>query len=123
MSALDEFPLVPFLFGPRGEAFFNGRGFEAGRSFYDGVLRGRPFRSVARIFQIRVWPELRCAWNALTPGARSRVEALPPADVGLDRDGLRSGCGHRQGDPRAIVSKTRVVRQLGTIRLYALRCG
>jgi len=72
----------------RGETRFNERGFDAGRSLYDGVLRGRPFRSVAKTFQVRVWQELRRAWDALAPDARSRVEALLPADVGLDRDGF-----------------------------------
>ena len=69
----------------RGETRFNERGFDAGRSLYDGVLRGRPFRSVAKTFQVRVWQDLRVAWDALAPIARARVEALLPANLGLDR--------------------------------------
>ena len=71
----------------RGETRFNERGFNAGRALYDGVLRGQPFRSVAKTFQVRVWQDLRRAWDTLASAARARIEALLPSDVGLDRDG------------------------------------
>ena len=71
----------------RGETRFNERGFNAGRALYDGVLRGQPFRSVAKTFQVRVWQDLRGAWDTLAPTARAHIEALLPSDVGLDRDG------------------------------------
>jgi glutathione S-transferase len=78
-------------FDAGGETRFNEHGFDSGRALYDGVLRGQPFRSVAKTFQVRVWQDLRRAWDALAPAARARVEALLPCDVGLDRDGLRPG--------------------------------
>jgi hypothetical protein len=82
----------------RGETRFNERGFDAGRALYDGVLRGRPFRSVAKTFQVRVWQELRRAWDRLAPAERLRIAALLPADVAFDRDGLRPGSGDAAGN-------------------------
>jgi glutathione S-transferase len=76
-----------------GETRFNESAFDAGRALYDGVLRGQPFRSVAKTFQVRVWRDLRRAWDALAPSARARVEALLPAGVGLDHDGTQRGGG------------------------------
>jgi glutathione S-transferase len=82
----------------QGETRFNERGFDAGRALYDGVLRGRPFRSVAKTFQVRVWQDLRRAWDRLAPAERLRIAALLPADVALDRDGLRPGSGDAAGN-------------------------
>ncbi|RIL05248.1 MAG: hypothetical protein DCC71_10990 [Proteobacteria bacterium] len=70
-----------------GETRFNEAAFDAGRALYDGALLGRPFRSVAKTFQVRVWRDLRRAWDALDAGARTSVEALLPAGARLDRDG------------------------------------
>lgn len=77
----------------RGETLFNERAFDAGRALYDGVLRGQPFRSVAKTFQVRVWRDLRRAWDALAPTARARVEALLPVGIDLDRDGAQPDGG------------------------------
>ena len=52
-----------------------------GRALYDGELLGRPFRSVAKSFQVRVWNDLRLAWQALPEDARERVAPLIPADA------------------------------------------
>jgi glutathione S-transferase len=62
----------------RGETRFNEAAFDAGRALYDGVLLGRPFRSVAKSFQVRVWRDLVRAWHALPPDAQARVAALLP---------------------------------------------
>jgi len=70
-----------------GETRFNEAGFDAGRALYDGTLLGRPFRSVVKSFQVRVWRDLRRAWEALDVSAQSRIRALLPAGVGLHRDG------------------------------------
>jgi glutathione S-transferase len=67
----------------RGESLFNERAFDRGRACYDGELLGRPFRSVAKSFQVRVWRELCDAWDALPDDARSRVsELLTHEDLG-----------------------------------------
>ena len=58
----------------RGETWFNERGFNAGRALYDGVLLGRPFRSVAKTFQVRVWRSLMGEWKALPEYARAALE-------------------------------------------------
>ena len=49
----------------RGESLFNESAFDRGRACYDGELLGRPFRSVVKTFQVRVWRELCDAWDAL----------------------------------------------------------
>jgi hypothetical protein len=62
-----------------GETLFNERAFDRGRACYDGELLGRPFRSVVKTFQVRVWREVRAAWGTLPPEARERVaQLLPP---------------------------------------------
>ena len=55
------------------------------RALYDGELLGRPFRSVAKTFQVRVWRDLRRDWDALAAADRARLEALLPPAHGLDR--------------------------------------
>lgn len=70
-----------------GETRWNEAAFDAGRALYDGTLLGRPFRSVAKTFQVRVWRDLRRAWDALAEAERARVTALLPAGARLDRDG------------------------------------
>lgn len=49
----------------RGEREFNERAFDRGRALYDGVLAGRPFRAVAKSFQVAVWRRLKAEWGAL----------------------------------------------------------
>ena len=73
-----------------GETRFNESAFNAGRALYDGMLLGRPFRSVVKTFQVRVWRDLRHEWEALDVAQRRRLEALLPAAHGLDRDGATS---------------------------------
>lgn len=71
-----------------GETRFNEAAFNAGRALYDGTLLGRPFRSVAKTFQVRVWRDLRHEWDALGAADRARLETLLPPAHGLDRDGI-----------------------------------
>jgi glutathione S-transferase len=62
-----------------GETLFNEAAFDRGRALYDGMLLGCPFRSVAKTFQVRVWRELRAAWDALAADARTPLlRVLPP---------------------------------------------
>ncbi|MBI3388733.1 MAG: glutathione S-transferase family protein [Deltaproteobacteria bacterium] len=77
-----------------GETRFNEAAFNAGRALYDGTLLGRPFRSVAKTFQVRVWRDLRAEWDALGMNDRARLETLLPAAHGLDRDGLMVSTQH-----------------------------
>jgi glutathione S-transferase len=56
-----------------GERVFNERGFDAGRGLYDGELLGKPFRAVAKTFQVRVWREIEAAWAALDADARATL--------------------------------------------------
>jgi glutathione S-transferase len=66
----------------RGEGLFNEKAFDRGRACYDGELLGRPFRSVVKTFQVRVWRELCDAWDALPEDDRARVSRILP-DEGL----------------------------------------
>lgn len=59
-----------------GETMFNERAFNRGRALYEGELLGRPFRSVAKTFQVQVFRELRGAWGELAPTQRATFEAL-----------------------------------------------
>lgn len=56
-----------------GETLFNEAAFDRGRALYDGVLLGRPFRAVAKTFQVRVWRDLVAELGDLAPGPRARV--------------------------------------------------
>jgi glutathione S-transferase len=67
-----------------GETLFNEAAFDRGRALYDGELAGRPYRAVAKTFQVRVWREVREAWSRLPAEARREVEALAP-EAELDR--------------------------------------
>ena len=62
----------------RGESLFNESAFDRGRACYDGELLGRPFRSVVKSFQVRVWRELCDAWEALPEDDRVRVSRILP---------------------------------------------
>ncbi len=68
-----------------GESLFNERAFDRGRACYDGELLGRPFRSVVKTFQVRVWRELCDAWDALPDDARVRLSTILPNEELGDR--------------------------------------
>ena len=72
----------------RGEHRFGEAAFDAGRALYDGELLGRPFRSVAKGFQVRVWRDLVRAWRALPAEARARIAVLLPDGTRLDDPGI-----------------------------------
>jgi len=55
---------------------FNESAFDRGEALYDGALDGRPFRTVAKSFQARVWRECRARWAALPVPTREQLDAL-----------------------------------------------
>jgi glutathione S-transferase len=64
-----------------GETLFNEPAFDRGRALYDGTLLGLPFRAVVKTFQVRVWRELRSAWERLDDRARATLQrVVPPGD-------------------------------------------
>lgn len=65
----------------RGERLFNEPAFNSGRALYGGELLGRPFRSVVKTFQVRVWREVEAAWRALSAEARTSVAGLLPGEM------------------------------------------
>lgn len=61
-----------------GETTFNEAAFDRGRALYDGELLGRPFRSVVKTFQVRVWRDLSAEWSALASSERAPIERWLP---------------------------------------------
>ena len=74
-----------------GETRFNEAGFDAGHGHYDGTLRGHPFRSVVKTFQVRVWRDLCRSWDSLPARSRARFAAWLPLDEGLRDECAGSG--------------------------------
>jgi glutathione S-transferase len=68
----------------RGERVFNEAAFDRGVALYDGTLLGRPFRSVVKTFQVRVWREVCAAWAALPAEGRRTVAGLVADGQDLD---------------------------------------
>jgi glutathione S-transferase len=48
-----------------GQSCFNETAFDRGEALYDGELMGKPFRAVAKSFQVVVWSELLTSWHEL----------------------------------------------------------
>ena len=48
-----------------------------------GELLGRPFRSVAKTFQVRVWRDLVAEFGALDAASRARLEVAIGGAIGL----------------------------------------
>lgn len=69
-----------------GETLFNEEAFDSNHALYSGTIDGIPFKHVAKSFQAATWRKLRGGWDQLEEGDRKRIEALLPADHGLDRD-------------------------------------
>jgi glutathione S-transferase len=59
-----------------GQTRFNEAAFDRGEALYDGRLRGQPFRSVVKTFQVRVWRDLCRQWARLDEGSRRRLAGL-----------------------------------------------
>jgi glutathione S-transferase len=54
-----------------GESLFNEIAFNKGRALYSGSLLDKPFRAVAKSFQVSVWRQLEQNWQALDAPART----------------------------------------------------
>ena len=82
-----------------GETLFNEKAFDVGRSLFDGEMLGRPYRSVVKTFQVRVWRDLRSCWSGLTQSDRSRIAtAFGGYDIGEDL-GVPQAALIAAGDP------------------------
>ncbi|HVT36551.1 MAG TPA: glutathione S-transferase C-terminal domain-containing protein [Nevskiaceae bacterium] len=68
----------------QGQRRFNERAFNRGEALYDGVIDGFPFRHVAKTFQARVWRDCLTHRSRLSSAARAQVDALLPANHGID---------------------------------------
>lgn len=62
-----------------GQTCFNEAAFDRGEALYDGELMGKPFRAVAKTFQVEVWRELLRNWNTLTPNEQRELLSRYPA--------------------------------------------
>jgi len=61
-----------------GITVFNEVAFNQGTALYDGKLRGYPFRSVVKTFQVRVWQEICGKWRALSEHDKEKVREYVP---------------------------------------------
>jgi len=57
----------------RGARRFNEDAFDRGECLFDGVLFERPFRTVVKTFQVRVWRDLQREWRALDSSEKARL--------------------------------------------------
>jgi hypothetical protein len=57
-----------------GQTRFNEAAFDRNKALYDGELLGRPFRSVAKTFQVKGWRSLKARYLSLETAQRA---ALP----------------------------------------------
>lgn len=73
-------------YNTQGETLFNEKAFWKNRALYDGSLRGTPFRSVVKTFQVRSWLTLRSRWDKLSQQTKLSLANYLPAQHGLDRD-------------------------------------
>jgi len=55
---------------------FNEAAFDKRKALYDGKLRGYPFRSVVKTFQVKVWEELCQKWKSLSENEQSELAKL-----------------------------------------------
>jgi len=66
-------------YNENGQSRFNEAAFDRGEALYDGELLGKPFRSVAKSFQVVVWQELVTNWNTLASAEQSELVDRYPA--------------------------------------------
>lgn len=57
-----------------GQTRFNEAAFDAGQALYAGKLRGYPFRTVIKSFQVRPWRELKQQWRTLSDTNKALVK-------------------------------------------------
>jgi len=69
----------------KGTTVFNEAAFDRRVSLFDGEMLGRPYRSVVKSFQVRVWRDLCREWRSLDADARRQIAALMP---GRDADAI-----------------------------------
>lgn len=82
----------------RGEKMFNEPAFDRQRALYDGEIDGRPYRSVAKSFQSKVWKDRVREWRRLDDAIRSAIESLLPAPHGLDDEAV-TATGQQPSEP------------------------
>lgn len=68
-----------------GQRCFNEKAFDRGEALYDGKLMGKPFRAVAKTFQVEVWRELLSDWNELASNEQADLLNRYPTLEGCKR--------------------------------------
>jgi len=68
-----------------GATLFNEAAFNRDMALYDGKLRGYPFRSVVKTFQVRVWQDICEKWRALSALDKAKVRKYVPLCDMFDR--------------------------------------
>jgi Glutathione S-transferase, C-terminal domain len=59
----------------QGVSEFNELAFDQGKALYTGKLRGYPFKSVVKTFQVRVWQELCEQWQDLSSEQQQTIKS------------------------------------------------
>jgi hypothetical protein len=57
----------------RGQTRFNEAAFNCDEALYEGELLGKPFRSVAKTFQVKGWRSLKTRYRSLEPADRAML--------------------------------------------------
>lgn len=57
-----------------GQSDFNEAAFDLNKGMYDGKLRGYPFRTVIKSFQVRTWREVKAHWQSLDADCANQLK-------------------------------------------------
>ena len=60
----------------QGRETFNEAAFKQNKAIFSGKLRGYPFKTVVKSFQIPVWQNLKAQWQQLTDADKTRVKSV-----------------------------------------------
>jgi glutathione S-transferase len=70
----------------QGQRLFNEQAFDHNEALYDGEVDGKPFRSVAKSFQVASWRELVSRWNSLEDQERKLITDVAPINLQPNSD-------------------------------------
>lgn len=77
-----------------GVETFNEAAFDRGLALFDGEMLGRPYRTVAKTFQVRSWRDLGRRWAGLDAAGRRDVERVLSGAAGLFEDAAGPSMSH-----------------------------
>lgn len=78
----------------QGQRRFNEAAFNRGEALYDGELLGKPFRAVAKSFQVVVWEDLLASWSSLESPVQEELLRRYPSLLGVNDAPVQSAAPH-----------------------------